>query len=407
MKNSGAGMFTSVILYGIRKREMMERIRPDYYDKFTCIADQCTFTCCQEWKISVDNETNRKWKKKYPPKEVKEQRKNLSAYTTKKDGSRVIELNEKHKCPFLSENRLCGLVSNYGDSILSQTCTIFPREVHRFETHEEEVLMPCCPAVLDIWNQEENITFPSLPENGRTLLILIREKMMEMFRNKEQSIEEILLESFYILLELWQAEQEGRLSVDRIENYFSKEATEELKQAILAMDLPFFDTMDECNELLQDLAVNYQKEGLYQGYLPKVLSLAEQLSKTYDAEEMQQKGQAFFREWKKYEALMHRFMENELFSDLVLPDGDLESMVVQMQWIAMEYNVIRHSLFLKWMQDGCGELKYETLRDYIVLITRMTGYEEADIYEYLENSFEELIWEWGYLALITGKPDRW
>ena len=32
---------------------------------------------------------------------------------------------------------------------------------------------------------------------------------------------------------------------------------------------------------------------------------------------------------------------------------------------------------------------------------------EADIYEYLENSFEELIWEWGYLALITGKPDRW
>ena len=33
----------------------------------------------------------------------------------------------------------------------------------------------------------------------------------------------------------------------------------------------------------------------------------------------------------------------------------------------------------------------------------MTGYEEADIYEYLENSFEELIWEWGYLALITGK----
>ena len=104
---------------------------------------------------------------------------------------------------------------------------------------------------------------------------------------------------------------------------------------------------------------------------------------------------------------MHRFMENELFSDLVLPDGDLESMVVQMQWIAMEYNVIRHSLFLKWMQDGCGELKYETLRDYIVLITRMTGYEEADIYEYLENSFEELIWEWGYLALITGKPDKW
>ena len=34
----------------------MKRIRPDYYDKFTCIADQCTITCCQEWKIGVDTE---------------------------------------------------------------------------------------------------------------------------------------------------------------------------------------------------------------------------------------------------------------------------------------------------------------------------------------------------------------
>lgn len=143
----------------------MERIKPNYYDRFTCIADKCTFTCCQEWKIAVDNETNRKWKKKYPPQEVKVQRKNLSAYTTKKDRGRVIRLDEEHKCPFLSENRLCRLVSAYGDSVLSETCTVFPREVHRFETHEEEVLMPCCPAVIDLWAEEENVVFPEVPEN--------------------------------------------------------------------------------------------------------------------------------------------------------------------------------------------------------------------------------------------------
>ena len=225
----------------------MERIKPNYYDRFTCIADKCTFTCCQEWKIAVDNETNRKWKKKYPPQEVKVQRKNLSAYTTKKDGGRVIRLDEEHKCPFLSENRLCRLVSAYGDSVLSETCTVFPREVHRFETHEEEVLMPCCPAVIDLWAEEENVVFPEVPENGRNLRTMIREKMMEMFRNKEQSIEETLLESFYILLELYQAEQEDTLSEERIENYFSREAVKELKTAILAIDLPFLDTMDECN----------------------------------------------------------------------------------------------------------------------------------------------------------------
>lgn len=130
---------------------------------------------------------------------------------------------------------------------------------------------------------------------------MIREKMMEMFRNKEQSIEETLLESFYILLELYQAEQEDTLSEERIENYFSREAVKELKTAILAIDLPFLDTMDECNELLQDLAVNYQKEGLYQDYLTQILPLAEQLSETYDADEMEQKGQEFAKQWENTE----------------------------------------------------------------------------------------------------------
>ena len=42
----------------------MKRIRPDFYNEFHCIADSCTITCCQEWKIAVDPDTNRKWNKK-------------------------------------------------------------------------------------------------------------------------------------------------------------------------------------------------------------------------------------------------------------------------------------------------------------------------------------------------------
>ena len=66
---------------------------PDYYSKFTCIADRCPITCCQEWKIGVDADTNRKWKKLQAPETVPEQKKNLSAYTIKKDGQRVIGLD--------------------------------------------------------------------------------------------------------------------------------------------------------------------------------------------------------------------------------------------------------------------------------------------------------------------------
>ena len=45
----------------------MKQIRPDYYDHFSCTADQCPITCCQEWKISVDDHTNNCWKKLAPP----------------------------------------------------------------------------------------------------------------------------------------------------------------------------------------------------------------------------------------------------------------------------------------------------------------------------------------------------
>lgn len=82
-----------------------DRIRPDFYENFTCTADKCPITCCQEWKIAVDPETARKWKTVVPPETVTEQKKNLSAYITKKDGELVIGLDKEHRCPFLAVDR--------------------------------------------------------------------------------------------------------------------------------------------------------------------------------------------------------------------------------------------------------------------------------------------------------------
>lgn len=174
-------------------------LTPDYYNKFTCIADKCPITCCKEWKIAVDADTNRRWKKLLPPDTVPECRKNLSAYTTKKDGQRVIGLDAMHRCPFLDEAKLCRLVSTYGDSVLSETCTTFPREYHTFHDHKEGMLMPCCPAVIDLWRYTL-LDFPQVSEPDA--LFLIRTSIMNLIQDTNISIEEALLESFYILSEL-------------------------------------------------------------------------------------------------------------------------------------------------------------------------------------------------------------
>ena len=60
------------------------------------------------------------------------------------------------RCPFLDERKLCRLVLTYGDAVLSETCTLFPREKHEVAAGITEYsLMPCCPAVVDLlWGRE-------------------------------------------------------------------------------------------------------------------------------------------------------------------------------------------------------------------------------------------------------------
>ena len=448
-----------------------KKIRPDYYDEFSCIAGQCPITCCQEWKIAVDADTNRRWKKILPPDTMpgcaksrsldqvsgdsKNCGKNLSTYTCMKDGIRVIRLDEEHRCPFLAKDKLCRLVLAYGDSILSETCTTFPREVHRFADHEEDTLMPGCPAVIDLWRNKE-ITFPSVmhcnvdishktalkedaehatcvENSGNPAAFLIREHILALLGDHAVSIEEALLESFYILLELYKNQS---VTPEQVEEYFSPETLRELRTAITQAKstISSLETWEECNELLQDLAVNYCKEGLYEKFLTPVITQAEYYSQIFgrqgihvgedmDATKGQNEAGQLPERWRQfrnafalYEPLFRNFLRNEVFSDLILPENfetgpeeadDLEHMVLQMQWIAIAYAAIRQSLFLKWSleedTDGIpadGVLGYETVREYMVVISRMTGYEDEDIREYLENSFAELIWDWGYFALI-------
>ena len=397
----------------------MTQIRPDYYDRFSCTADQCPITCCQEWKISVDEHTNKYWKKLAPPANTIPAKTRLSAYTTFKDGTRVIALNQDHRCPFLSKEKLCKLVLEHGDQVLSETCQVFPRETHTFDTHEEQSLMPCCPAVIDLWKDCETLHFPEVSDQwfqtesdrnsaaldgssddvSDALLFQLRSKLIALMQRSDRTPSQALMESFYILLELYRNDDWNE---ETLNDYFSESTLTELHKAIFSASPAPEDTIIEDNEILQDLAVNYQKEGLYQSYLNPVLADAEALAEDYGTETLTRQWETFLQSLKGFHPLLKNVLANELFSDLLIPGGDLESVLVQMQWMALEYAAVRQSLFLLWLQNGGQELTYEQVRDYLVILMRMTGYDEDDIYEYLENSFEELVWEWGYFALVVG-----
>lgn len=379
----------------------MKTYYPSYYKNFVCIADKCPITCCQEWKINIDDATYKHWCQVTPPADTPIQHPKLSDYTSIREEQRVITLDEQKKCPFLRENKLCRLVLAHGDGILSETCTMFPREYHDFASHREATLMPGCPAVLDLWHAQPQITFPQLADfssvsKDEELLFQVREHMLQIIQCPDYTPELALMECFYLLSEL----ATEPLSPSLISDYFSPETLTQLTDAITAMDFSLEDMLYECNELLQDLAVNYQREGLYQSFLTPLLTLAAQISADSYHGDLCRKWQQFHSEWKKQEPLLQAFLSNEIFSDLLLPGGDTDSMQIHLQWIGMEYAAIRYAVFLSWLLSGREELHYKTVCDTIVILTRMTGYEDEDIYEYLENSFESLYWEWGYFAMI-------
>lgn len=389
----------------------MKNYQPDYYNNFKCIADKCSITCCQEWKIAVDDATNRKWKKLSADK-VSGKSDNLSSYTFHKDGSLVIKLDEKHRCPFLSKDKLCHLVMTYSDEVLSETCALFPREIHRFSTHEERTLMPCCPAVIDLWC-EKPVTFPVISETMDNLspAFLIRDNLIKLISDQGLSVEQSLLDGLYILLELYKNQP---ITKAHIQEYFSGHTLNELNTAMENIHIPDEDTFIECNGLLQDLSVNYRKEGLYTAFLQPVLTEACKYSNIYSQSDnnsisrtLQTSRKQFCSMLTDYDIVFHNYLANELFSDLISPEAAstkkiIEHMIIKMQWIMIEYTAIRQSLFLWYSHNANSPLTYETIREHIVIISRMTGYDDDDIREYLENSFAKLIWDWGYAALIMG-----
>lgn len=368
-------------------------MKPKYYDHFHCTADKCPMTCCMQWKIAVDEETYEGWK----DREFKG--KTLDSFVMESDNGKIICLNEEKKCPFLNPKGLCSLVMEHGETILSQTCDIFPRQIHDFEGRRECSLVSCCPAVVDLLYREDEVEFTyPLEKESKDLLFSIRNLMIEIVKNKKYPVPFSLLMAFYILLDIY---GKNELTTGELSQYREESLLEELSVKIHEVESSWEDTFEEDNELWLDMVENYRKEGLYAEYIEELSRLAEELTEQYDRKKIRKKMDSFQEAFGKYENLFRNYLVSEFFTNMLIPEADLEGMVIMMQWIAMEFVLIRHGLFLKWLQDG-ESISYETVRDYMVVISRMTGYDEEDIFEYMENSFQSLVWEWGYMALITG-----
>lgn len=384
-------------------------LKINHYHKFRCTADQCTFTCCQEWRIGVDKATLKKWQGlKLQGKETLDNKQTelIVAQCVKKDGDgHVISLNQDKKCPFLNKEKLCRLVLELGEGYLSETCTTFPRQINHFEDRIEYSLDTGCPVVVDLLSDSsDKIEFHQEGEllKEPSLLYFVREMILSIMEKEIYSLPERLMITFYTLLELLEQKQ---LTKEKIESLTSHKALDLVADAIRGMEFNLADSCFECNELFLDVVENYRKQKLYVDYLESVAQKSEALEGEYDEAFILDKVLCFEKELLAYEKLLKNYLVSEIFGSCLMQDMTLEEVVMSFEWVTLEYVVLRQVLFLKWFIEGEKNLEYIMVRDYINVISRVTGYETSDIREYLENSFESAIWEWGYLALIVGNSN--
>ncbi len=124
---------------------------PDFFEKFHCIADRCTDTCCVGWEIDVDEDTEAMYMK-VPGDFGKKLKANIF------EGH--FKLTPEERCPFLDCNNLCEIIKNIGENSLCDICREHPRFVEYFGDYKEQGLGLCCEeAVRLLLESKEPLSF--------------------------------------------------------------------------------------------------------------------------------------------------------------------------------------------------------------------------------------------------------
>ncbi len=397
----------------------MDILKPDYYTDFSCSADGCSYTCCQEWTIAVDEESMGEWKTRKIPAAVEGAggftgKTHLSDMVKKSRDGYVIDMGKNGICPFLNGEKLCNVVLEYGEDMISHTCHTFPRKCQKFEKHLEYSLDPGCPEVLELlWKRKNFLLKKEEAENligvmkelemaaaetgeENTLLFLIREKSMELIAREDIPLTSAWIMLFGLLLDFY--EKGDQITEEYVGAMFSDDVLQKLKETVLRAGRDPIDHFTERNELFLDISENYRKKKLYDSVLTDLTDRAHWFELT-DDQYTNEASQEFEKNvWTELEHGVRNLMVEELYAGMLLPGGSLYTMVLKAEWLALVLTCIRHGLFLRWEIDEVPDEK--KAKEIIVVLLRMTGYSEADIEEYLETTFRDPVWEWGYMALI-------
>ena len=174
----------------------MQIIKPSYYDHFRCLAGACPDSCCQEWAVVVDRESEASYRALKGPLGDR-----LRQVMHLEDGDTILALSSDGRCPMWQDDGLCRIQAELGEEALCQTCRQFPRLCHDYGDFQEWGLELSCPeaARLILSGVAEAVTqelpggeIPDYDPALMSILLASRERAFALIRDTRFSLPEAL-----------------------------------------------------------------------------------------------------------------------------------------------------------------------------------------------------------------------
>lgn len=207
--------------------------KPDYYDRFRCIAGACSDSCCIGWEIDIDEKKKEEYRETAGALGER-----LKQNIDWQEGHFILQGKEE-KCPFLNEEHLCDLILTLGEDALCDICREHPRFYDWYEDYTEVGVGLCCEAAAGlILEREEPVQFflgdgPKEEDGGWTqALFAARNTAFFILQNRTFSIWERLSLFLLYIEELQEMIELGALEEVRESADFYREQENWQKEKI-------------------------------------------------------------------------------------------------------------------------------------------------------------------------------
>ncbi|MGN0999657.1 MAG: flagellin lysine-N-methylase [Faecousia sp.] len=171
-------------------------VKPDYFDRFRCIAGACPDSCCKEWEVQVDD-TAAAYYRSLPGSLGDRLREVLRT----EDGGTVMTIVDG-RCSMWRTDGLCRIQAELGEGALCRVCREFPRLTHDYGDFLELGLELSCPeAAKHILNAAPGSLIaeeadgggePDYDRDAMTVLKATREKMLTLLSDVSRPVGDAL-----------------------------------------------------------------------------------------------------------------------------------------------------------------------------------------------------------------------